>query len=101
MASNLGRMSSAHSLYCQDEEEHKNAESIKPYEMLDIETWRSAVTDSAFRSSCDALLLLWDKTKGQETSKGGGKEEATLHDFALVAYISELIFESCGDSMMA
>lgn len=48
------------------------------------------------RCSCCGI-----RQREQETSKGGGKEEATLHDFALVAYISELIFESCGDSMMA
>lgn len=45
MASNLGRAQSAHSLYCQDEEEHTNSESIKSYEMLDIETRRAPVTD--------------------------------------------------------
>lgn len=48
------------------------------------------------RCSCCGI-----RQREQETSKGGGKEEATLHDFALVAYISELVFESCGDSMMA
>lgn len=45
MASKHGRAPSAHSLYCQDEEEHKNSESIKSYEMLDIETRRVPVTD--------------------------------------------------------
>lgn len=41
MAPNLRRATSAHSLYCQDEEEHKSSESIKSYEMLDVATRRT------------------------------------------------------------
>lgn len=41
MASNLGRAPPVHSLYCQNEEEHRNSESIKSCEMLDIKIWRA------------------------------------------------------------
>lgn len=47
------------------------------------------------RCSCCGI-----RQREQETSKGG-KRKKPLCMTALVAYISELVFESCGDSMMA